>query len=160
MPNVVCVTRDCEVLAQARPDGEPLGRVPAGSVLPLLREDERAYYRVAFSGRPAFVPRSCADRVASEAAQAHERASKLAGLLVALVAVVVSGSMAGIFTGAYWHSAGLLIGPSYWGLYLGSLAVALLVRRRWLALGMLAALPIAVPAFFSLAALSSFPTTP
>ena len=90
----------------------------------------------------------------------NERASKQASLLVGLVTVVVSGPVAGIFVGAYWHSAGLLIGPGYWGVYLGSLAVALLVRRRWLALGMLAALPIAVPAFVGLAALSSFPTTP
>jgi hypothetical protein len=105
-------------------------------------------------------PAQAPNRSASGAAQANERPSRLATFAFGLVAVIVSGSVAGIYVGAYWRSAGLLIGPSYWGGYLASLAVALLVGRRWLALGVLAALPIAVPAFFGLAVFSSFPTAP
>jgi hypothetical protein len=162
MPHAVRITRDCDALARARADSERLGYVQAGSILPLLREDERHYYKVAFADSPAFVPKSCADIVDSgeTPAQPDERAGRLAGLLVGSGVVFVSSSLAGIFTGAYWHSAGLVIGPSYWGLYLGSLLATFLAGRRRFALGMLAALPIAVPAFFGLAALSSFPTAP
>ena len=160
MPTTVRVTEDCQALAYPRADSERRGRVRAGSILPLLREDDREYYKVAFGGRPAFVPKSCADRVVSAAAEPNERARRLADLLAGFFAVVVSASVAGIFTGVYWRSAGLLIGPGYWGAYLASLAVASLAGRRWAAVGMLAALPIAVPAFFGLAALSSFPAEP
>ena len=76
-------------------------------------------------------------------------------LLAGFAAVLVGSSLAGIFTGVYWHSAGLLIGPGYWGLYLGLLPATFLTGRRRLTLGMLGALPIAVPAFFGLAVLSA-----
>jgi hypothetical protein len=89
------------------------------------------------------------------AAAPVERASGSIDLLLGLGIVLVSASLAGIFSGVYWRDAGLLIGPGYWGLYLGSLPAMFLAGRRRFALGMLAALPIAVPAFFGLAVLSA-----
>jgi hypothetical protein len=89
-----------------------------------------------------------------------ERASGPYDLLIGFAAVFVSSSLAGIFTGVYWHEAGLLIGPGYWGLYLGALLAAFLAGRRRFTLGMIAALPLAVPAFFGLAVFSSFPMAP
>jgi hypothetical protein len=86
--------------------------------------------------------------------------NNLLWFVAAFVVVVVSAAFAGSYTGAYWRSAGLLIGPAYWGAYLAALAAMLLVGRRWLAIGMLAALPIALLAFFGLAIVDSFPSTP
>ena len=53
------ITSDCDALNNPHPDGERLEGVRKGSVLLLLRQDDRDYYKVALGGRPIFVPRSC-----------------------------------------------------------------------------------------------------
>lgn len=93
--------------------------------------------------------------VAAGSTSPIERTSGPYDLLIGFAAALVGACLAGVFAGAYWHSAGLLIGPGFWGAYLGALAIAFFARLRRLALGMIAALPIAVPAFFGLAVLSA-----
>lgn len=63
MAHGIETTSDCDGLRSAHPDAEKLHRIAAGSVLQLLREDERDYYKVAYEGRPVFVPKSAGVRV-------------------------------------------------------------------------------------------------
>ncbi|MCH7811211.1 MAG: hypothetical protein IH958_01115 [Chloroflexi bacterium] len=66
MADKIEITSDCDGLGNPHPDGEKLCGVKAGSVLLLLQDYDRDYYKVAFSGRPVFVPKSCGVRVESE----------------------------------------------------------------------------------------------
>ncbi len=56
----VRITKACDALDRPHPTGRKLCRFEPGTVLRLLREDEREFYKVAYLGMPVFVPRACA----------------------------------------------------------------------------------------------------
>ncbi len=55
----VRITEECDGLAIPHTDGPRLYRFGSGSELPLLRADDREFYKVAYDGRPVFVAKSC-----------------------------------------------------------------------------------------------------
>ena len=65
MAERVRVTTDCDGLRAAHAGSEKLVRFGVGSELPLLRDDDRDFYEVAFAGQPIFLPKSCAFRIQS-----------------------------------------------------------------------------------------------
>lgn len=65
MAERVRVTTDCDGLRAAHAGSEKLVRFGVGSELPLLRDDDRDFYEVAFAGQPIFLPKSCAFRIES-----------------------------------------------------------------------------------------------
>lgn len=58
----VQLTRDCAGLSEPRSDSTELYHFPAGSILPLLSDDQSDFHQVAFRGRFMFVPKSSARR--------------------------------------------------------------------------------------------------
>jgi RsiW-degrading membrane proteinase PrsW (M82 family) len=58
MADRIRMTQDCDALAQPNVGGERVARLGAGSELPLLRADDREFYKAVLDGRPVFVPRA------------------------------------------------------------------------------------------------------
>ena len=56
----VRITKACDALDRPFPDGPKLCRFEPGTVLRLLREDDREFYKVVYLGMPLFVPKACA----------------------------------------------------------------------------------------------------
>lgn len=59
MASRVRVTQDCDGLTIAHETGPRIVRFGAGSELPLLRSDDRDFYKVAYEGQPVFVAKAC-----------------------------------------------------------------------------------------------------
>lgn len=70
MPTMIQITTDCDALSTAHLTAEKGDHVLQGSILRLLRDEDRDYWKVAFRGRPVFIPKSCGVRV--EARQSKE----------------------------------------------------------------------------------------
>jgi uncharacterized membrane protein len=79
-------------------------------------------------------------------------------LALSAVLVAITAAPAGFCTGAFWESAGWLIGLAYWGLYITALAMAVLMRKGQIAIGMAVALFVAVPVFYGLAVAGAMAT--
>ncbi len=59
----VRITSDCDGLSTPYHGGPQLYRFGRGSELPLLRDDDRDFYKVAYDGQPIFVAKSCGVRI-------------------------------------------------------------------------------------------------
>ena len=70
MAERIRITTECDGLRSAHSDSEKLYRFAAGSALPLLRDDDRLFYNVAFGGQSVFVLRSYAVRIEADAGEA------------------------------------------------------------------------------------------
>ena len=57
----------CDGLIAAHAGSQMLCRLQAGTELPLLRDDDRDFYKVAFAGRPVFVAKTAAERFDADA---------------------------------------------------------------------------------------------
>jgi hypothetical protein len=162
LSEAVRATADCQALIHARPDSDRVGLVKAGSVLLLLREEEQDYYKVAFSGRPVFIPKSCAVRAGPEEARAaglgpaEEEPDRWTQFMLAFLAVVATALVAGAAVGLLWQTAGLVLALVYLAGYVASVIALFVLRRRWTAVGLLAAAPFAAPIFFAMAFLTWF----
>ncbi len=58
MAERIRIITDCDVLRSPNPQGDRLARLGAGSDLPLLRDEDAGYYKVAYGGQPVFVAKS------------------------------------------------------------------------------------------------------
>ena len=63
MAELIRIVRDCDAQRFPYPGAAILLRLHAGSELPLLRDYDRSYYRVACGGQSAYVAKSCALRI-------------------------------------------------------------------------------------------------
>lgn len=59
------ITHDCDALGAASSQSQVLFQVGAGSILPLLRDEDRDYFKVTVQGQPVYVPKSNSERIES-----------------------------------------------------------------------------------------------
>jgi RsiW-degrading membrane proteinase PrsW (M82 family) len=68
MAERIRIVSDCDGLRGPQPDAEKLYRFGSGSELPLLRDDDKYFYKIAYRGRVVFVAKQCAARADSSVA--------------------------------------------------------------------------------------------
>ncbi len=65
MDEKIEITRSCNALQSPGPQSQVLFRVDAGSILQLLRDEDRAYFKVAVQRQPVYVPKHSSQLVES-----------------------------------------------------------------------------------------------
>ena len=65
MEEKIEITRSCDALQSPGPQSQVLFRVGAGSILQLLRDEDRDYFKVAVQRRPVYIPKHSSELVES-----------------------------------------------------------------------------------------------